>query len=65
MFLTHLSLSIRSALGELEDLDQSNLLNSSSLIEPVMKKHYSAIEDKQEEALDIIKNKTILFVLDN
>jgi hypothetical protein len=68
MFLTHLSLSIRSALGELgklDDLDQSNLLNSSNLIEPVMKKHRSAIEDKQEEALDIIKNKTILFVLDN
>lgn len=62
MFLTHLSLSIRSALGE---IDENNLLNSSNLAQPPMKKHYSAIEDKQEETLDIIKNKIVLFVLDN
>ena len=62
MFLTRLSLWIRSAVG---DIDEEMLKNEDDFFDPVMKKHYSTIEDKQEEMLDILKNKQVLLVLDN
>jgi len=41
------------------------LKNEDDFFDPVMKKHYSTIEDKQEEMLEILKNKQVLLVLDN
>lgn len=62
MFLTQFSLCIRAAAG---DIDEEMLQNDKDLHEPIMKKHYSAVEDKQDEALELLKNKQVLIVLDN
>jgi ABC-type phosphate transport system ATPase subunit len=70
MFITHLSLSIRAALGESE-LDKLEALeDEDDIIEDilVMKKHHSTINDKKEvkdATLDILKTKNVLIILDN
>ncbi|CAI2377964.1 unnamed protein product [Moneuplotes crassus] len=62
MFLTQFSLCIRAATGE---IDEEMMKNEQDFFEPVMKKHYSTIEAKQNEAIDILKNKQVLIILDN
>ncbi|CAI2370088.1 unnamed protein product [Moneuplotes crassus] len=62
MFLTQFSLCIRAATGE---IDEEMMKNEQDFFEPVMKKHYSTVEAKQNEAIDILKNKQVLIVLDN
>ncbi|CAI2381433.1 unnamed protein product [Moneuplotes crassus] len=62
MFLTQLSLSIRASTGDIEIEALQNVRNP---IEPVMKKYYSTVQDKQDKTINMLKNRKVLLILDN